>query len=172
VGGSGGASGSAGGDAEPAVMTGMTAAHNKERASVSPAASPAIPPLVWSSTVAASAQAWAEMCNFKHSGGKYGENIYASAGSKKGPKDVVASWASEDASYDYAQNKCSGTCGHYTQVVWAGSKELGCGYAHCKTNSPFSGFPEWDFWVCNYNPPGNSGGRPYCTDTQTTGCSK
>ena len=74
---------------------------------------------------------------------------------------MTASWASEASNYDYASNACSGTCGHYTQIVWRGSTELGCGIASCSKNSPFSGFSDWTFVVCNYDPPGNSGGKPY-----------
>jgi uncharacterized protein YkwD len=149
-----------GGAGEPAAMAGMTAAHNQFRASVSPAASPAIPPLVWSSDVASVAQVWANRCSFNHSGGAYGENIYATSGSAK-PSDVVADWASEVADYDYATNGCKGTCGHYTQVVWRGSQRLGCGVANCTTGSPF-GSGGWQLWVCNYDPPGNYvGEKPY-----------
>src|SRR5450432_466707 len=93
-----------GGDSEPAAEMGMTAAHNAARAAVSPAASPTIPPLAWSGTVAASAQAWADQCNFKHSGNPYGENIYAGAGQEATPQQVVDSWVSEAKSYDYAAN--------------------------------------------------------------------
>jgi len=47
-------------------------------------------------------------------------------------------------------------------VVWRGSARLGCGVAKCSKNSPFSGFPDWQLWVCNYDPPGNYvGQRPY-----------
>lgn len=140
----------------------MTAAHNAVRASVSPAANPAIPPLVWSQAVAATAQAWADHCKFEHSGGKYGENIYATAGKKATPADVVKSWADEAAHYDYATNGCNDVCGHYTQVVWRNSARLGCGVTNCTTNSPFSGFSDWQFWVCNYDPPGNfNNQKPY-----------
>ncbi len=154
--------GAASGDTEPAGLSGITAAHNGVRANVTPAATPAIPPLTWSTTVAATAQAWADRCSFEHSGGKYGENIYAAAGKDSSPQDVVASWASEAEQYDYAANRCSGTCGHYTQVVWRNSSKLGCGVAKCTKNSPFSGFSEWQFWVCNYDPPGNfNNQKPY-----------
>jgi uncharacterized protein YkwD len=154
--GGGGASG------EPAAMSGMTAAHNQVRANVSPAANPALPPLTWSSTVAATAQAWANGCKFTHSGGSYGENIYATTGSAT-PAAVVSSWASEVSDYDYATNACSGVCGHYTQVVWRDSLRLGCGVANCTTGSPFgSGGGAWQLWVCNYDPPGNyTGNKPY-----------
>lgn len=145
---------------EPAPLTGITAAHNAARAAVVPAASPPIPPLTWSPTVAATAQAWADNCVFKHSGGKYGENIYATSGTATGD-DVVGSWVSEVADYDYATNSCKKVCGHYTQVVWRDSKNLGCGATTCTKNSPFGG-GAWQFWVCNYDPPGNyNGQKPY-----------
>ena len=157
---SSGTSGTTGGDTEPTNMTGMTAAHNAVRANVTPLASPAIPPLVWSSQIASVAQAYAEKCIFQHSGGAYGENIYATSGTAL-PKDVVTSWAGEASSYDYATNSCSNVCGHYTQIVWRDSVKLGCGVASCTTNSPFGG-GAWQFWVCNYDPPGNFvGQKPY-----------
>ena len=150
-------------DGEPAALLGITAAHNAARAAVSPAASPAIPNLVWSKTVASAAQTWADRCKFEHSGGKYGENIYASGGKDVNAADVIGSWVGEAKDYDYASNKCSGVCGHYTQVVWRKSTQLGCAAAKCSTNSPFgTGFPEWQFVVCNYDPPGNfNGEKPY-----------
>jgi pathogenesis-related protein 1 len=151
-----------GGDTEPADEMGMTAAHNAARAAVMPPANPAIPPLTWSSTVATSAQAWADKCMFMHSGNQYGENIYAGAGMAATPQQVVDSWAGEAKDYDYATNSCSDVCGHYTQVVWRGSTKLGCGVTNCTTNSPFMGFTNWQFWVCEYDPPGNFvGQKPY-----------
>jgi pathogenesis-related protein 1 len=45
-------------------------------------------------------------------------------------------------------------CGHYTQVVWKNSMEVGGGMAICDNKS--------QVWVCNYNPPGNvEGEKPY-----------
>jgi pathogenesis-related protein 1 len=161
--GSGGASaGSGTGDVEPEAMTGMTAAHNAVRANVVPEPAEPMPALVWDGEIAAVAQAYAERCVFEHSGGDYGENLYAAAGQAVTPQQVVDAWASEVAVYDYASNGCSGVCGHYTQIVWADTRRLGCGAAHCTVNSPFSGFAEWDHWVCNYDPPGNwVGEKPY-----------
>jgi pathogenesis-related protein 1 len=160
--GANGAGASASGDSEPAAQTGMTAAHNAARAAVSPAATPAIPPLAWSSDIAATAKAWADGCKFEHSSGKYGENLYASGGANTTPEEVVASWVGEAKDYDYAANSCGGVCGHYTQVVWRKSTKLGCGVSNCSKNSPFDGFPNWQIWVCNYDPPGNfNGQKPY-----------
>jgi pathogenesis-related protein 1 len=161
--GSGGASaGSGTGDVEPEAMSGMTAAHNAVRANVMPAPAEPMPELLWDAELAAVAQAYAERCVFEHSGNDYGENLYAAAGQAVTPQQVVDAWASEVAVYDYASNGCSGVCGHYTQIVWAGTRRLGCGAAHCTVNSPFDGFAEWDHWVCNYDPPGNwVGEKPY-----------
>ncbi|HTJ80900.1 MAG TPA: pathogenesis-related family 1 protein [Polyangiaceae bacterium] len=152
-----------GGDPEPVEMNGMTAAHNVARANVSPPASTPIPPLSWSSDIAAVAQAYAENCVFEHSMGDYGENLYAESGLDATPADVVDAWVGEVADYDYASNTCAANamCGHYTQVVWADSARLGCGVANCSTNSPF-GSGDWVLWVCNYDPPGNYiGEKPY-----------
>jgi len=93
----------------------------------------------------------------------YGENLYASYGQVSTPQDVVTSWVSEDAYYNYANNSCQPgqECGHYTQVVWAKTTKVGCGHTICNTNSPFGQNP-WDNWVCNYAPPGNYvGQKPY-----------
>jgi pathogenesis-related protein 1 len=151
---------SMGGNVEPGELSGITALHNQARASVDPPAATPIPPLVWDPNLAAVAQAYADNCVFKHSGGPYGENLFASTGGST-PSDVVGSWVSEVADYNYGSNSCSGVCGHYTQVVWAASQKLGCGVTTCTQNSPFGG-GSWQNWVCNYDPPGNYvGEKPY-----------
>lgn len=145
---------------ETGALAGVTAAHNAARASVSPAPASPLPPLVWAPELAQTAQAWADRCKFGHSSSPYGENIFAGSGAY-GAQAVVTSWVSEQKSYSLASNSCSGVCGHYTQVVWAGSLRLGCGVANCTQNSPFGG-GTWQLWVCNYDPPGNvNGARPY-----------
>lgn len=73
-------------------------------------------------------------------------------------------WASEAANYDHGTNACAPgkVCGHYTQIVWRNTTQVGCATRECDKNSPFQGFTRWQFWVCNYAPPGNySGQRPY-----------
>ncbi len=139
----------------------ILAAHNAVRASATPTPSPALAPLGWSSAAASTAQAWANGCQFGHNpSAGYGENIFASSSAASGTS-VVDDWASEVASYDYASNGCSGTCGHYTQIVWRDTTAVGCAQATCTTGSPF-GAGEWTFVVCDYDPPGNfSGQRPY-----------
>lgn len=146
------------GEAEPAAVEGITAAHNQVRCNVDTAEP--IPPIAWSSQLAAVAQAYAEQlaaagCNLNHSGGPYGENLFWGSGSYA-PDVVVEAWAGEVSCFSYAQfeNSCSCTCGHYTQIVWRNSTQLGCGVGAC----PGGG----QVWVCNYDPPGNYLGQyPY-----------
>jgi hypothetical protein len=73
---------------------------------------------------------------------------------------VVDAWVSEQSDYDYAADSCRGTCGHYTQVVWRETTGVGCAAQTCTSGSPL-GSGGWQLWVCDYTPPGNSGGRPY-----------
>jgi hypothetical protein len=78
---------------------------------------------------------------------------------------VVRAWADEVADYDYENNSCvtGEQCGHYTQVVWRTTTRVGCATKVCTKNSPFGAqAPTWQYWVCNYDPPGNyQGQRPY-----------
>jgi uncharacterized protein YkwD len=143
-------------------------AHNAvRRAPLPPPPSP-LPPLSWSADAGAVAEAWAGGCNYQHNAGRgqRGENIAASAPPGRWQlADTVAAWASEVSDYDYATNTCAKgkQCGHYTQLVWAGTLRVGCAHRVCTTNSPFGPqAPNWDFWVCDYEPPGNwVGQKPY-----------
>ena len=117
-----------------------------------------LPPLVWSDKVAAVAQQWAETLlernQFVHRPKSiFGENLFKIDGARSSPTQVVSAWASEARNYDYASNRCTGVCGHYTQIVWRGTRELGCGLAPG---------PSREIWVCDYTPPGNvTGRRPF-----------
>src|SRR6266849_5496150 len=112
----------------------------------------------------AEAQAWVDAHNAVR--GDRGENIAASAPANRWSlADAVAAWAGEAQDYDYATNGCAPgkQCGHYTQIVWRDTLRAGCAHRACDTNSPFGAqLPSWDFWVCDYEPPGNFvGRRPY-----------
>ncbi|KAL7741057.1 hypothetical protein ACLKA6_013490 [Drosophila palustris] len=76
----------------------------------------------------------------------YGENIYMAMGGDLDPKDAVKSWYDEIEDYDWSRPSFQMDTGHFTQVVWKGSKELGVGVAK-RGNTMYV--------VCNYNPPGN-----------------
>jgi pathogenesis-related protein 1 len=145
----------------------MISAHNSVRISATPAPNPALPTLTWSTDAAATAQAWADRCQFQHNPNLHslnlGENIAAATPNGLTTAGVVQNWASESAYYNYGSNSCAGgqTCGHYTQIVWRNTTQLGCAMAKCTQNSPF-GSGQWWFWVCDYSPPGNFvGQRPY-----------
>jgi pathogenesis-related protein 1 len=157
-----------GGVGEPAELMGITLYHNQVRAMVQ--TSVPLPALTWQPKLAAAAAAWVAKCQntdgipqlIDHNPGRsdgqpyyVGENIFASGGNATA-QQAVMSWASEGANYNYATNTCSGgTCGHYTQIVWRTTLEIGC----AKGNCPGIQYPS--SIVCDYGPGGNSGGKPY-----------
>ena len=148
------------GEAEPARLAGMTAAHNAVRCAVDPPSGGPLPMLEWSSTWAASAQDWADHlvstgCNLEHSTGSYGENLFWGSGSYSAA-DAVGAWAGEDSCFTYGEfpDCCGCTCGHYTQIVWRDTRYVGCAVADCNGGG--------EVWVCQYDPPGNYlGNMPY-----------
>ncbi|MGB5686383.1 MAG: CAP domain-containing protein [Candidatus Electrothrix sp.] len=141
----------------------MVTAHNHWRTKTG------VPALKWSNDLTASAQQWADQlawsgCRMKHSTGANGENIFWAGAVQRSDdtlsmqeiteQNVVDAWGNEVKDYDYASNSCHGVCGHYTQVVWKSTKEVGCGKASC----PDKG----QIWVCQYTPRGNMiGQKPY-----------
>jgi hypothetical protein len=71
-------------------------------------------------------------------------------------KDIIKAWAEEENFYDYPKNQClpGEDCGHFTQMVWHESREVGCAMAVCSDKS--------QIWACNYHPRGNYIGEwPY-----------
>ncbi|XP_076882205.1 pathogenesis-related leaf protein 4-like [Bidens hawaiensis] len=136
-------------------------AHNAARAQVG------VGNMVWSSTLAAYAQNYANLrardCNLIHSGGPYGENLAKGGGVFQSAPGVftgttaVNLWVGEKANYDHNSNTCASgaDCGHYTQVVWRNSNQLGCARVQCANNGGW-------FIICSYNPRGNYVGQsPY-----------
>lgn len=133
----------------PVIDTGVfVAQHNYYRAKVG------VPDIHWNDSLAAYAQNWAnslaETCDMEHSDGPYGENIYWSSAPRT-EKVVVDRWAAEEKYFNhknptYISGK-SHKSGHYSQVIWAKSTELGAGVANCDGGG--------QIWVCVYNPAGN-----------------
>ena len=118
-------------------------------------------PLVWSKDLEQISQQWANKlassCQMYHHQGElpFGENLFYKSQSASAT-EVVRSWASEKQFYNYQQNKCQAgkQCGHYTQIVWKGTTDVGCGYKSCSNGS--------QIWVCSYFPAGNVvGARPF-----------
>jgi len=125
------------------------------------------PPLTWSPKLAAVAQKWADTlkakgCAFGHSGGQYGENLAAGTEGVLDPEATVKMWYDEIAKYRFPNGGFSMETGHFTQVVWRGTSQVGCGHSQCKGN---------DIWVCNYDPAGNWDGQ-YRENVLPLGCKK
>jgi hypothetical protein len=157
---------------EPAELAGIISAHNQVRAQVDTrGTSGSLPSLTWDDALAATAAAWADQCKDgdgdglidhnadRSTGHPYyvGENIFASSGSATGSGAVTA-WADEAAKYHYATNTCDpgAVCGHYTQLVWRNTLQLGCAIARCPRLTYSS------VVVCDYGPGGNvNNQKPY-----------
>ncbi|MDF5711941.1 MAG: CAP family protein [Nostoc sp. S4] len=126
----------------------ILAEHNKYRAEVG------VPPLQWSENLAASAQKWANHLaatgTFEHSGA--GENLASGTAGAYSVTQLIDLWGHEKKNFkngifpDVSTTGHWENVGHYTQVVWRKTREVGCGLA--------SGHGK-DFLVCHYNPAGN-----------------
>lgn len=141
----------------PAEAGQLLGYHNELRAKVG------VQPLRWSPELAQAAQKWAD--KIAQSGqydcdpnSPYAQNLSIHRGALEAAKD----WQSESAHY-VAGTAISATpgkfeTGHYTQMVWYKTDELGAGVAVIK-KGPKKGLK---VVICNYNPPGNyTGQKPY-----------
>jgi uncharacterized protein YkwD len=113
--------------------------HNGDRSSHS------APTVSWNDTLAEYAQNYLnnQNCVFAHSGGPYGENI---AMGYDGASDAIAAWYAEGSQYNYEASQYSGSTGHFTQVVWVGSTQIGCASVQCS---------DGEYFACEYYPRGN-----------------
>ncbi|PSN50515.1 hypothetical protein C0J52_14364 [Blattella germanica] len=122
--------------------------------------------LSWDDELATVAQRWADQCDFGHDSCRKDSRFYvgqnAYIGSSKGSAEngnqdwskAINKWYNEVGNFsrnDISPFKFTKGTGHYTQVVWADTKYVGCG---------FIAYKEADGWynkyyVCNYGPGGN-----------------
>lgn len=110
------------------------------------------PPLTWSSALARDAEAWAKQIaregRLRHDDTKDGENVFMVFGREIDGNDAVNSWYSEVKDYNFSKSGYQSNTGHFTQVVWKGSKELGIGRAKSADGKVFV--------VGRYRPAGNN----------------
>jgi hypothetical protein len=127
----------------------ILAAHNKYRSEVG------IPSLRWSNNLASSAQQWANQLaatgRFEHS--RSGENLWKGTAGRFSFTQMVDSWGNEKRFFlpnrNFPDVSSTGNwqdVGHYTQIVWRNTTEVGGGIATGGGS---------DILVCHYNPVGN-----------------
>ncbi|ORY74504.1 CAP domain-containing protein, partial [Leucosporidium creatinivorum] len=113
------------------------------------------PDVTWDDSLASYADDWAHGCDFEHSGGPHGENLFAvfpAQDQLTDPTDGIKSWASEESSYDYNNPGFSMDTGHFTQLVWVGTTKIGCSLVACDSAG-------MSILVCEYEEFGNMGGE-------------
>lgn len=130
------------------------------------------PAMTLSDSLNSTAQSWAENIAatgvFAHSSSSQrngaGENLYASFTTAPSiaadtlAATAVQNWYKEVANYDYANPVFASNTGHFTQVVWKNSTQLGCGAA--KGTKTMNGKLYNAFYVvCQYAPAGNMKGE-------------
>jgi len=84
----------------------------------------------------------------------------------------LSRWLDEQFNWNCQTNgNNGGVVGHYTQMVWSASKQLGCAAVVCNSNSPFGGRfgSRWTNVVCHYGPAGNVNGRNAITGQEPIG---
>lgn len=85
----------------------------------------------------------------------YGESVYsgwtADPNTKIKARDCVDKWYSEINDYSFGREPEQLNCGHFTQLVWKTTKEIGVGSAKSKSGKLYV--------VANYYPPGNYSGH-------------
>lgn len=119
----------------------------------------------WSTTVAKSAQNWADEIartgEFTH-GSKdskgFGQNLSMGMGDDYGVKAAEKQWYSEKNNFPPGTPytvEGSKTNGHYNQMIWAATTEIGAGKATILTGA----HKGWTVIVCEYNPAGNLLGK-------------
>jgi Cysteine-rich secretory protein family len=129
----------------------MLQVHNRERAAVG------VPPLSWSPDLAAHAGVWAAhlgtLGTLEHAqGAGEGENLWMGSSGGFTPDQMAQGWVDEKKTFQngaFPNVSTTGSwmaVGHYTQMIWRGTTQVGCAIGHGAAN---------DVLVCRYSPPGN-----------------
>lgn len=147
--------------------------HNKYRRSLSLSAAD-MQYMEWDDNLARIAQKWADRCIWEHGyttdpsfEDPMGQNLYN--GYNRDPHNAMKLWFNEYVDYDFHSNTCQPNqqCGHYTQIIWANSRLVGCAL-----KIDCNGLYKY-YIVCNYYPAGNFvGQQPYKVGQPCTKCFK
>ncbi len=114
-----------------------------------------VPPVTLNSEICLLAQKHANIMalneDFLHSHNSYkgeelAENLFMFTGNKISGENMVETWYNEGKDYDYNGDFQKGS-GHFTQIVWKDTKEVGFAYAQSKNGIYYA--------VGHYYPPGN-----------------
>ncbi|WP_114519946.1 CAP domain-containing protein [Altererythrobacter sp. ZODW24] len=133
--------------------------HNQARAQVG------VPNLKWSPRLAAEARVWARQMarddrmyhSTRDQRRNAGENLWRGTSGYYRPEDMIDAFLSERAMFRAGTFPEVSTTGnwadvaHYTQIIWAGTDEVGCAIVTGKRD---------DFLACRYWPSGNWIGQP------------
>ncbi|KAK9510590.1 hypothetical protein O3M35_005337 [Rhynocoris fuscipes] len=150
--------------------------HNAFRSQVKPPAANMLA-LKWDAEASKAAQKLAQQCrlleHIKHWDEKLGfcgQNIFIA--SHQVPwMFAIRTWYLEKNQHRYGmKNNSLKETGHYTQMVWATSHKLGCGFSPCLSTP---GGAKYYSYVCNYCPTGNYKwklGRPYKKGIPCSAC--
>ena len=114
-------------------------------------------PLIYSEELSRYSKKWADQLartgDFSHSnckledGRDIGENIAMCSGEEMTGKSMTMLWYNEIVNYDFNKPQFSTGTGHFTQVVWRDSREIGVGLSKSDNGEYYA--------VANYYPPGN-----------------
>ena len=121
-------------------------------------------PLRWSDELAAEALVWARTLardeQMRHSSVEErdgrGENLWMGTAGYYSPAQMIGHFADEKQYFntgrfpDVSKTGDWGDVGHYTQIVWPATREVGCATARGE---------RFDFLVCRYWPAGNVMGQ-------------
>ena len=88
-------------------------------------------------------------CTLTHSGGPYGENLALGC---PNVTSCVEMWGNERSQYNFAAAKFSEDTGHFTQLVWKNTTDVGCAARWCEGWN--EGHGGW-YLACEYWPRGN-----------------
>ncbi|WP_225206806.1 CAP family protein [Novosphingobium huizhouense] len=136
----------------------MLDAHNGERLRLG------LRPLAWSETLASAAREWAEQLaridDLEHSDNSdrsnMGENLWMGTKGDFTPEEMVDGFIDERKDFtpgtfpDVSRTGDWADVGHYTQLIWPDTKQVGCGIAQNRQS---------EVLVCRYYPAGNVDGE-------------